>query len=313
MTVSRALSSNDNVSAKTRKTVMDYAVQIGYVKSSAATTMRGTPTAIIGLLLPNIINEFYARFANALELLCTDAGFDLVIYLTNDDYPREVQSLRRLDALQARAVIHVPAPRSEQALYTCADETKLISLIRTRDEARCAGSLMLDDGSSIQAAVHHLAEKGYQRIAYIGASESLSSGRRRLASFTEALSEYSRQGIDQFIRTGAPSYTMGLEFMQALLDAPEPPDAVVCGGFEISNGALDACLTREISIPDTLAFVGYGDPTFYRWIAGGITTVTLSEHDVAGCAIELIRELDTHPTGRSARVIPTRLVIRGST
>lgn len=312
MTVSRALSGNENVSAKTRQSVMEHATLIGYVKNSAATTMRGEQTAIVGLLLPNIINEFYARIANSLGLLCTDAGFDLVIHLTNDDYDQEVKSLLRLEALQARAVIRVPtpSPSTDQLNHTLGP--RLINLIRTRDEENCAGSLLLDDGISINAAVNHLVKKGYQRIGYIGAAENLSSGRQRLAAFTEALRKNGHERDEHLICTGAPSYNMGRDFMLALLDTPTPPDALVCGGFEISNGALEACLTRNINMPGKLAFVGYGDPSFYRWIAGGITTITVSEHDVASRAIEMVQDADSLKTN-SQQIIPTKLVIRSST
>ena len=69
MTVSRALSGHPNVKAETRDLILARAHELGYVKSFAANAMRGDPTAIVGLLLPNIVNEFYARFANTLALL----------------------------------------------------------------------------------------------------------------------------------------------------------------------------------------------------------------------------------------------------
>ena len=85
MTVSRALSDNPNVSAETRQLTQARARAVRcYVKSSAANTMRGSPTAIVGLLLRN---------------LCADSGLDLVIHLINDDAARERQSLLRLHAL----------------------------------------------------------------------------------------------------------------------------------------------------------------------------------------------------------------------
>ena len=72
MTVSRALSGHGNVHPDTRDKVLARAREVGYVRSSAANAMRGDPTGIVGLLLPNIVNEFYARFANTLALLCAD-------------------------------------------------------------------------------------------------------------------------------------------------------------------------------------------------------------------------------------------------
>ncbi len=85
MTVSRALSDHPNVRPDTRKAVQDHARKVGYVKNAAAKAMRGDGTKIVGLLLPNIVNEFYARFANTLAQSCEDHSLHLIIHLTNDD------------------------------------------------------------------------------------------------------------------------------------------------------------------------------------------------------------------------------------
>lgn len=313
MTVSRALSGNKNVSEKTRKLILDHAIRTGYVKSSAASTMRGGPSAIIGLLLPNIINEFYARFANSLSSLCAEAGFDLVIHLTDDNYEQEIKSLRRLQALQARAVIRVPTPvqmsTSGQNHVTIQPSIPIIDFIRTRENEKSVGSLMIDDGVAIKTAAEHLITLGCDRIAYIGASENLSSGQQRLKAFTQTLKNTNIEIRRELICTGSPSYQMGYENMMSLLKLDKRPDGLVCGGFEISNGALDACLASEIKIPSDLYFIGYGDPSFYKWISGGISTISISEEDVAHRAIGMVKSLDTLDENKT-EIVSTELLIR---
>lgn len=311
MTVSRALSGSEHVNADTRQTVIDHAQSIGYVRSSAASVMRGDPTAIVGLLLPNIINEFYARFANYLGTLCAEAGFDLVIHLTDDDWLQEAKLLIRLQSLQACVVLRVPAPRSIDQPVNRVDNLKLINLIRTQDDHESAGSLMIDDSASIKSAVEHLANKGYERIAYIGASEALSSGRNRLQAYTDALGGIGLPVDETLICTGAPGFDMGRDRMKHLLDMPHAPDALVCGGFEISNGALETCLTRQLDMPERMAFIGYGDPACYRWISGGITTVALSEQQLACEAIRMVRDCASNRSTAS-QTVSTELIFRGS-
>jgi len=308
MTVSRALSGHGSVHPDTRDKVLARAREVGYVRSSAANAMRGDPTGIVGLLLPNIVNEFYARFANTLALLCADRGLDLVIHLTDDDGAREYQSLLRLQALQAQSAIYVPVPEAHPDTARFAGHMRLIELIRRRGPEGDAGRLTIDDGPAIAAAVDRLADRGRERIAFIGADLSMSSGKARAAAFRTALA---RRGLAEgagLIRTGMPGFAMGQTEMTALLDAPGPPDAVVCGGFEISNGALDACLRARVAMPDALSFVGYGDPAAYRWIAGGITTIALSPDDIAGRAMAVL----TDEQASGERVSPTRLEIRAS-
>ena len=309
MTVSRALSGHPNVKTATRKIILEHARKLGYVRNSAANAMRGGPTAIVGLLLPNIINEFYARFANTLALLCADQGYDLVIHLTNDEAEREYQSLVRLHSLQAATVIMVPTPVAHPDTARFHDHMRLIEFIRTRPETKAVGRLLIEDAPSIATAVESLAKAGRMRIAFIGADESMSSGRGRVTAYRAALGKFSLPPDPALIRTGAPGFAMGRREMNTLLDRSAPPDGVICGGFEISNGALDACLRRDVDLPGSLSFVGFGNPSAYQWIAGGISTIDLSADDIAERAMTLL--VDGTAIGEISS--PTRFLIRKST
>lgn len=311
MTVSRALSGNPNVNPETRAVILARAKELGYVKSSAANAMRGDPTAIVGLLLPNIINEFYARFANALAILSADLGLDLVIHLTNDDPAREQQSLLRLQALQAATVILVPAPDPSTAVETFPTSMRLIELIRSRDQSDVWGRLIIEDGTAITQAVAHLIGLGRRRLAFIGAAASLSSGRSRMAAFEAALKSHAMGVAPELIKTGAPGFEMGHRSMAELLDLAEPPDALICGGFEISNGALECCLERGVVLPRDLAFVGYGDPISYRWIGQGISTIDVSPDDLAEKAIGLL-SLQDGSDGGAVSSSEATFLLRGS-
>lgn len=311
MTVSRALSGHPNVTEKKRTAIIARAAELGYVKSSAANAMRGEPTAIVGLLLPNIVNEFYARFANTLGLLCADQGLDLVIHLTNDDGLRERQSLRRLQALQANTVIMVPTPANTDGHLIATDGLRVINLIRTPVSRTVGNTLLIDDEPSIAAAVSHLMEGGIRHIGYIGGTDTLSSGRGRLGAFRNAMLENGVTPSQQLIRTGAPGYDMGAANALDLLNSTQPMEALICGGFEISNGALDQCLHHNIKFPDDLAFIGYGDPSSYQWIAGGITTIALSADDIAKRAAQMLTNKPA-PAPAEVALSPTTLVIRNS-
>lgn len=312
MTVSRALSNHPNVRSETREIVQKRASELGYVRSVAATAMRGDGTRIVGLLLPNIVNEFYARFANALALQCEENNLHLITHLTNDDETRERLSLQKLRELQADAVILVPAPGQVPLEERYLQDMRVVQLIRTKDIGRQYSQLTVKDTDSIAEAVDHLAEKGHRYIGYIGAHEVLSSGRQRLAAFTSALKRNELDPRADLIRTDAPSFEMGFNNTNTILDSSSNVTALVCGGFEISNGALDACLRRDVKMPDDLAFVGYGDPSFYQWIQGGITTITLPVEDLATQAVELL--LPSTDIQMSEKFsYPTSLQIRHST
>lgn len=288
MTVSRALSNSSNVRPETRDLIQQRAAELDYVKSAAASAMRGDATRIVGLVAPNLVNEFYARFANALALLCEDNDLHLITHLTNDDPKRERLALLKLQELQTSAVVMVPAPSRQPHGETLFKGMKPIQFIRTQPLPFAADSIVIHDAEAIRQAVLHLASKGHQRISYFGGHAVLSSGRQRKAAFLAAMEIAGLPVPDELVQTSAPSFEMGAARAAAVISGAIDSSAIICGGFEISNGALDACLRANAAFPQDVAFVGYGDPGFYRWIQGGITTISLPIDRLAAQALQLL-------------------------
>ena len=209
MTVSRALSDHPSVQPKTRARVLQRAKELGYVKSAAAKAMRGDAMKIVGLLLPNITNEFYAHFANALALACREHSYQLIIHLTNDSVDTERRSLLQLREVQALAIVMVPAPGRPRYPVSLLGSMKIIQLIRERQISAPAASVLVDDHTALHDAVIHLASRGHKSIAYIGGNAALSSGRHRLRAFRAGLKTAGLSEDQSFEFIGTPSIKMG--------------------------------------------------------------------------------------------------------
>lgn len=310
MTVSRALSDHPNVLKETRDAVRKRARELGYVKNAAAMAMRGDRTGIVGLLLPNIVNEFYARFANAMALACEDRSLQLIIHLTADAVANETRALERLHEVQAQGAVMVPAPGGAATEFALMPDVPVIQLIRRRDIGRPSAAILVEDRAAIRDAVAHLARQGHARIAYIGADDALSSGRARLAAFREGLALAHLAEIPELIRTGAPSAAMGKDCARDILDQGRAT-AMVCGGFEISNGALSALMDAGADPSGAFGFVGYGDPSFYAWIGGGVTTIGVPVEGPARRAAALLSDADRDARGHVS-TFDAALIIRGA-
>ena len=312
MTVSRALSDHPNVQKETREAVQRRARELGYVKSAAASMMRGDTVNIVGLLLPNIVNEFYARFANEMAIACEAHSHHLIIHLTNDDIQNEAQALGRLREVQAKSVVMVPAPGDTGASDPHLENMKVLQLIRRRSMPGPSGAILVDDRAAIRDAVVHLARNGHRHVAYIGADAHLSSGRERRAAFLDGLSVAGLDEDPRLIISGAPSFEMGRRSASAVLDG-KAATSVVCGGFEISNGALSVLMERGCHPNGPFTFVGYGDPSYYAWIGGGISAIKVPVGELARrAAHRVVANPDQAAPGFGiSESFPAELVDRG--
>ena len=309
MTVSRALSGHPNVQEKTREAVVKRAQELGYVRSAAAKAMRGGGSGIVGLLLPTIINDFYARFANTMAQSCEAEGLQLIIHLTNDDIGQEEQALERLREVEAQAAVMVPAPGAVESERLHLKAMRVIQLVRQVPLETPASAVLVDDGPAIRDAVLHLAKRGHRAIGFIGAGEELSSARVRFAAFREGLAEAGIALRPELHCTGAPTFSMGYGSARKLI-RDGIATAVVCGGVEMSNGALSALMEEASAGKERLAFIGFGDPTFYSWVLGGVSTVRTPVEQLAHHAVELLGRLEANGPPEIIRS-PAKLIVRG--
>jgi LacI family transcriptional regulator len=288
MTVSRALSGSPHVKEETRKLVELRAAELGYVKNAAATAIRGDGVGIVGLLLPTLANEFYARFADTLATRLESASLQLIIHLTADKLEQERRSLLKLREVQAAAVVMVPTPGSGTSKNGHTGEMRVIQLIRTEKSYQRSYMALVDDRQAIIKAVRRLAESGHRRIGYLGGATMLSSGSERLSAFISGLQEAGVDPQPKLIHTGIPSFAMGYEGASGLIRR-DGATALICAGFEVSNGALNRLLEKNLQLPTEVAFVGYGDPSYYRWLEGGISTIKIPVERLASETAGLIQ------------------------
>lgn len=290
MTVSRALRGQANVKPETLKAILDHAAGMGYVPNAAAITMRGMATPVVGLLLPNLANDFYAAFANRFVLACDALGLVVIIQVTTDEPRLEALALRRLREQGVKKIVMVPTPSSVEFSRPFLRGAKILQLIRHESLPVPSQRLLSYEDEAFDAAVKDLRAAGHSHIGYIGGDTSISTGRARRLAVETALTRNGLRAHSEYFINGRPNHATGAEGVDYLLALKVPPSAIICGGLEISSGALQTLLENDIAMPDQIAFVGYGDLSHFRWLSKGISTIAVPTDALAVMAAGLIGE-----------------------
>lgn len=278
-TVARALNDNPHISDTTKVKVREVARQLGYVVHSPARLMRGETSTVIGLTVPDVENDFYATLAHAVAEACGEAGFQLMLSVTEDDPAREYEHLRALVGAHAAGAVIVPASESSPALFGLLQRLPSVQLIRHID-AIDSDWFAIDDERGIREATDHLLGHGHIRIAYIGAASSLSTGQDRLKGYRLALAEKGITFRQELVALGAPRASFAREAFHALHRA-EKPTAVVSGGSQITVGVLQAIAEAGLSMPRQISFVAYNDSPLYESWNPPLTAIALPVRDIA--------------------------------
>lgn len=318
-TVARALADHPHTSDATKVKVRSTAEDLGYVAHAAARMMRGQSSKLIGLIIPDVQNDFYATVAKALADTCNAAGFQLVLAITEDDPATENGHIRELASARAAGIVIVPSGSPRRDTIKLLKRLPVVQLIRN-NPALGADWFGIDDASAIHEATKHLIDLGHRRLGYIGGHQELSTGAARLAGLKRALTEADIDPDSIAIATGPPRAAFAKEtFIRMIRDFG--PTGVVSGGSRVTFGLLEGVDELGLSVPGDLSIVGFGDSPWSRWWGDGLTTIGLPIRDIAHASgallLRRIRETSNSDDNQSSRpslaMLSSFLVHRHST
>jgi LacI family transcriptional regulator len=318
-TVSRALNDHRHTSEATKERVRTAARAMGYIPHGPARAMRGARTSLVGLIIPDIQNYFYATVARVIAQTCAARSLQLVLAVSEDDAALEYRHAMALREAHAGGIIVVPTAAMERRTSVLLNASPTVQLVRTSPQLR-GQSVAIDDRFGTRAATQHLLEQGHRRLAFVGGPAGLSTGRSRLAGFAEAVAAAGLSIEDMAVELGPPRGDFAHAATARILDRANRATGLVLGGAELDVGALAAIREAHLRVPQDLSFVGYGDPEWFRLWAPPITTVDLPVEEVASTTAALLIQMmhlsDVPPSTESAAVrivVEPRLIVRETT
>lgn len=315
-TVSRALADRSSVRVETKLRVQARARALGYVPNGMAKSMRGSHGPVLGLVIPDIRNEFYASMAQIVADVAATRGFHLALCITEDDPQRELGDVRALLISRAAGIIITPTSQARAETLDMLRGANAAQLVRQHADI-AHEAVLIDDFAGIAAATRHLVNYGHRHIGYVGTHPDISCGLDRLDGFRSVMTEH---GLDaSHAMLGPPRPEFAQHAVTALLGGGTRPTGLVMGSSSLTIGALEALRAMRLRWPDDISVVGYGDPVWFKLIGDGLTTVQLPVHEMGRYATSLLlRRFEGQSIGPSSaqaqasRFAPA-LVVRGST
>ncbi len=179
----------------------------------------------------------------------------------------------------------------------------------TGSSHRPAGVLRSDDAAGFAAAVDHVVEQGYRRIAYVGPGTGSSDTLRR-ATASEALERHGL-GPMRVIDSGPNGWRDASMVAEAL--AADPPEAVICYDDKLALSLLDAMRATRVEIPRDMALVGFdGIPSAHR-SRPRLTTVDVPSVEIGRLAVEMLLTAARDGAPAPSQVVPVHLIVGEST
>jgi DNA-binding LacI/PurR family transcriptional regulator len=317
-TVSHVVNNTRFVSDELRERVLTAMRELDYTPNAAARMLMLKRSHMIGLIVSDIRNPFFASVARGVEDVAQEQGYTLVLCNSDENAERETACLNALETRAIDGVLLASAGVASQQLARLVRAGYPIVLVDRDLPGLGAPAILLDNEGAAYGAVKHLIAAGHQRIAMISGRASISTTTERVAGYRRALRESGVEFDDRLLVSGLSTSEGGAAAAEKVLDVDPPPSAIFSGNNLMSIGVLQAIENRRLVVPDDIAMVGFDDFP-YPWsdaFRPHLTTVAQPTYELGRCAAELLVERLRGPKSHSndgERVtLEGKLVIRES-
>jgi LacI family transcriptional regulator len=315
MTVSRAINNNALVSPETRRRVLEVARRMNYQPNQHARALATNRSYLIGVVVPDLMNLYFAEVAHAIESVARPAGFQLLICSTDEDATREIGEvevlLQRTDGVIISSVL---APGDTSAYRKMIREgAKIVLVDRTMRNLRCP-VVATDNVQVGRIATEHLINLGHLRIGHLsGGASSVSTD--RLEGYKRALVEHGLRFYKSLVRPCGLLESDGYRAMSKWLAEGDIPDAIFVVNDPAAVGGMKALEEAGLEIGKDVAIVGAGNIHYGEMLRVPLTTVSWSRAEMGQQAAQLLLRAmagESPPSKERTVSLPPKLVIRNS-
>ena len=315
MTVSRAINNNALISPETRQRVLEVARRLNYQPNQHARALATNRSYLIGVVVPDLMNLYFAEVARAIESIARPAGFQLLICSTDEDPTREVGEvevlLQRTDGLIISSVL---APTDTGAYRKMIkDGARIVLVDRTMRNLSCP-AVATDNVEVGRIATDHLIGLGHTRIGHLSGDAS-SVSNDRLEGYKLALSNHRIRFDKSLVMSCGLLESDGYAAMRKWIHKGDVPRAIFAVNDPAAIGGMKAIEEAGLRIGEDIAIVGAGNIHYGDMLRVPLTTVSWSRAEMGQQAAQLLIQAmagETIPARLRNVSLPPELVIRNS-
>ncbi|MGB2629596.1 MAG: LacI family DNA-binding transcriptional regulator [Candidatus Acidiferrum sp.] len=315
-TVSRTVNQVASVDAQLAKRVWKAIEELGYFPNRSARALVSGRSHVFGLVVSEITNPFFPEIVQTFETLAVEQNYDILLTSTIHDPKRMELAVRRMIEGRVDGV----------AILTFGMEDDLLEHLRFRNlplvfvdigpKSPRVSNIRVDYADGIRQAVQHLAALRHERIGFITGPLKLRSAIARRDAFEASMREIGLPVKSEFVVEGDHGLEGGKKALQKLSELRERPTALLCSNDMTAIGVMREAFELGISVPQELSVVGFDDIRMAEFLTPPLTTVQMSQSELARLAFEaLLKEVkrETPAPQGTEYVLKTRLVLRSST
>lgn len=292
-TVSRALRDTHEISAATKKLVLDYAKEINYQPNPIALSLKERRSKSIGVVVSEVANSYFSQAINGIESIAYNQGYHVIISQTHESYEREVINVNHLASRSVDGLLISVSSLTEDISHLKNLHDKGLPIVffdRIAEEINTHKVTSNNENGAFDAT-QHLIKSGSKRIAHLTSSSHLSITKERLIGYKNALNANGLLIDDSYIKYcshGGMIYEETENAIKELMALPEKPDAIFVGGDRLCTGCLTVLKKLKIN---GISLAGFSNSDALDLFNPSLTSVRQPAFEIGQLATEKLLQL----------------------
>ena len=313
-TVSLVLQGSPRTRPETAEKVQTAIRRLGYVYNRGAANLRSAHSNVVGMVINDLANPFFAELAVGIESVFHASGLVSLIAHTAESPNRQADVLKAMREQAVCGLIICPARRTDaSALSGFARVGTPVVLAMRRIPGSRLSSVVPDNTRGAAEAVRHLSSLGYRRIAFVGGHDDMSAQRDRREGYADALAAAGAPVDPALIVESAPTRDGGIAAIGAVLALDDPADAALCFNDVVAFGAVLGLRRHGREAGRDFGIVGFDDVREAGEHVPALTTVAVDSAGIGARAAQAaLRMIESGRISAEEQTTNVHLVVRES-
>lgn len=313
-TVSRVINGTGHVSPPLRERILHEIEATGYVPHGPAQALASERTSTVGAIIPTLSNAIFATGLQAFEQRLDEAGYTLLIAISEYDPDHALRHARSLArrGVDGMMLIGQSFPDEIFELARARDLPYVTTWSFNADGPHPA--VGFDNRRAAYRLTRYLLEIGHRDIAMIaGVSADNDRAADRIAGVQAALADWDVTLRPKWLVERAYEVADGREAARLLMSQTDRPTAIVCGNDVLAMGALFECQAMGLDLPRDVSIAGFDDLPLAAHLSPPLTTMAVPSEQMGRFAAEYLLARFAGAQVADRKELEVGLVVRETT
>lgn len=311
-TVSRFLNGSLSLPETTETRIREAIARLNYQPNPHARRLSRGRSDMIGLVVPDIANPFFALLVAAVEEEADRQGLGVSLFATLNRPGRELSYLQLIERNHVDGLIFLTNHADDGRLGAQINRARKVVIADEDVPGARAPRLFADNEMGGRLAGRHLGQAGHRRVLFLGGPAEMISGRRRLAGLRAGLDEVGG-GAEIAVWRGDYTRDFGIRAGLRFAEGDRPGTAIFAAADEITVGLMEVFRDRGITVPRDVSLIGFDDVLPQHLYAPPVTSVRQPVRRLGQRALTLLTETNwQEPTTFAEELLPVEIALRDS-